>query len=194
VTAKAKPRKTAGTGTPRPWPQVARESLRPARRAMQPGELDAILVSDEAGLCAMEGYLLSADRDRPVIALLQREEGGVILPGEAREIVGAGPRIYLIEHEALLGSQSLPGMLALPGGCCARIWQPGLSSSSSFADHPLVSAGSCELARSELARQFDLSRPIVRRRIKQLEETHEHNMKFLNDQLDQLTLMLSAPS
>jgi hypothetical protein len=119
----------------------------------------------------MEGYLLSRGRDHPAVALAPAVDRATptLAPDGVRAIVGAGPRLYVFAGEELLDLQCLPGELALAWGSSARIWQPGLSSESDPGDHPLVRPLGDESVMDVFAREFDLSRPRVRREIKRIE-------------------------
>jgi hypothetical protein len=156
-------------------------------------ELDPIVVLGEPALKSLEAYLLSSDREQPVVALTQslESEEPVLASGDVRAIVGGDVRIYYLPEEHLLQSlQSVLGRsLALPQGA-ARIWWPGLNTRSDPSDHPLV----LELdgqpqahTLAELARQFDLSRPRVRREIKLIEDTRrltEHELAQAREQVE----------
>ena len=78
-----------------------------------------------------------------------------------RAVVGAGPRIYYVTAENLLGrlQGSLGQRLALVAGG-VRVWWPGLECRCDPGGHPLVLALDGESRSemlSEFARQFDLS-------------------------------------
>jgi hypothetical protein len=134
-----------------------------------------IVVSSEPRVRDMAAYLLSDERHQPVVALAQSTEAPMLAHELVRAVVGSGPRIYLVEHEFLLGRlmDVLGYELALPPGA-ARIWWPGLAPGSDPREHPLVLYLEGEPDSSmheEFARQFDLSRPLVRREIKLIEDT-----------------------
>jgi hypothetical protein len=159
----------------------AREGVGPASA----GELDLIVVRDGQGLRSMQAYLLSGEREQPVVALsrsLETDEP-VLSPGDVRTLVGAGPRIYYIPGECLLAclQEALGRALALPAGA-VRVWWPGLCAGSDPGEHPLVLELDGEPQQQmlgELAREFDLSRPAVRREIKLIEATRrlaEHEL------------------
>ncbi|HTD09540.1 MAG TPA: hypothetical protein VK680_11670 [Solirubrobacteraceae bacterium] len=122
----------------------------------------------------MASYLLSGDRDQPAIALTSGSTGQLVLaPGKVREIVGGG-RIYLVRGEDLL--LHLEGLLgpnlALPTGA-ARIWWPELTLDDDPLEHPAVLQLEDEPEAdtfTEFARCFELSRPVVRREITQIED------------------------
>jgi len=124
----------------------------------------------------MGADLRSNDRAQPVIGLTRLAEINepVLPPRRVRAIVGAGPRIYYVPGEYL--RRRLQGMLgkrfALPPGG-ARVWWPSLSTCSDPAGHPFVLALDSESQAdmlAEFARQFDLSRPLVRREIEVIED------------------------
>jgi hypothetical protein len=140
-------------------------------------ELDAIVVRDQPGVRSMQAHLLSDEREHPVVALTRSLDTGepVLAPGDVRSLVGAGPRIYYIPAEQLLDrlEQGLGRALALPAGA-VRVWWPGLSAGSDPGEHPLVLELDGEpesVLLAELAREFELSRPLVRREIKLIEQT-----------------------
>jgi hypothetical protein len=153
-------------------------------------DADPILVASKPALRSMQAYLLSGEREQPVVALTWSVETDepVLAPEEVRVIVGPGPRIYLIQQEYLLRRlQGLLGPLALSRGS-ARVWWPGLSVSSDAGEHPLVLELDGEPHRrllGEFAREFDLSRPLVRREIKLIEATRrlaEHELAQAGEQ------------
>jgi hypothetical protein len=140
-------------------------------------DVDPVVVASKPALRSMQAYLLSCDRQQPAIALTRSVDSDepVLAPEQVRAIVGPGPRIYYVSAEYLL--RRLQGMLgrklALPAGG-ARIWWPDLSTRSDPSEHPFVLALAGEPQSSmlvEFARQFDLSRPLVRREIKLIEDT-----------------------
>jgi hypothetical protein len=152
--------------------------------AVSAADGDPIVVDGKPGLRSMQAHLLSGEREQPVIALTWSvdAEEPVLAPEDVRAIVGPGPRIYLIQAEYLLRRlQGALGPLALPRGS-ARVWWPGISVGSDPGEHPLVLALDGEPQASmcvELARQFDLSRPHVRREIELIEDTRrlaEHQL------------------
>jgi hypothetical protein len=160
---------------------------------MSDGELDPIVVRDKSALSSIEAYLLSSDREQPVVALTQslESEEPVLAAIDVRVIVGPDPQIYSVPEEQLL--QDLQGVLgrslALPRGS-ARVWWPGLTSRSDPSDHPLVLELDGEPdghMLAELARQFDLSRPRVRREIKLIDDTRrlaEHQLAQALEQVE----------
>jgi|HubBroStandDraft_2_1064218.scaffolds.fasta_scaffold22319_1 hypothetical protein len=138
--------------------------------------LDPVVIASEQDLRSMGAYLLSGDRDQPVIALTWSAGTGqlVLTPGEIRTVVGSSVRIYIVTGKDSL--HRLEGVLgrklALPAGA-ARIWWPGLTVHSDPAEHPLVLQLEDERAAdmlTEFARRFELSRPLVRREIKLIED------------------------
>lgn len=147
-----------------------------------------VIIESETNLRCMERYLLSGEREQAVVALAP-----VVTPAmrrltttEARAAVGVGPRLYLLAEERLLDLQQLPDALALAWGSCARIWQPGLSSESDPDDHPLVRPLEGENPQEVLARQFDLSRPFVRKEIKHIEGIRAYYEEQLDNAITQL--------
>jgi hypothetical protein len=97
----------------------------------------------------------------------------VLAPEKVRAIVGAA-RIYLVTGtDVLLHLEGLLGTsLALPVGA-ARVWWPGLTLDSDPLEHPAVLQLEDEPEAdllAELARCFELSRPVVRREIKLIED------------------------
>ena len=154
-----------------------------------------MVVEDETELSNLQACVLYPDRTQPVvaIALCEDETDDVALwHEEMRPIVGEHTQVYFIAAH-LLGSlrEGLGRKLALLEGS-ARIWWPGLSARSDPGDHPLVLALEGE-GRSdvlaEFARQFDLSRPHVRRELKLIEDARalaEHRLAEIVEQ-DQRT-------
>jgi hypothetical protein len=133
------------------------------------------MVSDDEDLQAMGSYLCSGDRDEPVVALTSGSTGQLVLaPDKVRTIVG-GARIYLVTAKhMLLHLEGLLGPnLALPAGA-ARIWWPELTFDSDPLEHPAVlrleDESEAEML-TEFARCFELTRPVVRRAIKLIENT-----------------------
>jgi hypothetical protein len=138
------------------------------------GDLGVFEVGTKHELRSLLGYILG-ERSQPVIALALMEgaEMTVLPPRGVRAIVGPDPRIYVIRRDALLGqlAKALGRGLAVTVGA-ARIWWPGVTRTSDPFDHPLVVQVESEHAGSlleEFARQFDLSRPLVREEIKRLD-------------------------
>jgi hypothetical protein len=149
------------------------------------------LVADEQELLDLQAHLLHANRTQAVVALALDEETEDIALWyqELRPIVGAVAQIYFILEESLLGRlrEGLGHRLALSPGS-ARIWWPELSTRSDPGDHPLVLALEGESRTevlAELARQFDLSRPHVRRELKLIEDARalaEHRLAETSEQ------------
>jgi hypothetical protein len=146
-------------------------------RSVNGEDVEAIVVGEEPGLRSMQAYLLAGDRQQPVVALTRSLDTGepVLAPGDVRALVGAGPRIYYVPEEDLLDrlQERLGRALALPAGA-VRVWWPGLSTGSDPGEHPLVLELDGEPESSllaELARELELSRPLVRREIKLIEQT-----------------------
>jgi hypothetical protein len=140
------------------------------------GKTDPVVVAGEADVRGMISHLLSADRSWPVVGLASAAdgEGLVVEPAGVRLRLGRVPRIYVVAGRRELGvlRELLGGRLFLPAGA-ARVWWPGLSLHSDPRDHPLVLRVDDEEdpdILAELARWFDLSRPVVRREIKEIEE------------------------
>ncbi len=181
-------------------PGLAPRTQAPAGELVAPAsceELDAIVVRDQPGVRGMQAHLLSGEREHPAVALTRSLETGepVLAPGDVRSLVGAGPRIYYIPAEQLLDrlEQVLGRALALPPGA-VRVWWPGLGAGSDPCEHPLLLELDGEpepVLLAELAREFELSRPLVRREIKLIEQTrrlaedelakareHNRNMKI----------------
>ncbi|HEV3048095.1 MAG TPA: hypothetical protein VGY13_12135 [Solirubrobacteraceae bacterium] len=150
----------------------------------------AILVEDELRVQALLEDLLDPRRVGVVIGLapsFDDEDEPVIPVREVRPIAGPHARIYRVLGEFPLQrlDEELGGRLTLCADA-ARIWWPGLTRSSDPGDHPLVMALDGESATAtlgEFARQFDLSRPHVRREIRVLEDLlalAEHNLALAN--------------
>jgi hypothetical protein len=134
----------------------------------------------------MAAWLLSQWREQPAIGLASggdRDELDLSL-ADVRAVVGPRPRIYLLTDECLLAV--LAGLVgrsfALLAGT-TRIWWPGLARASDPEAHPLVIALVDECGhgiRGEFARAFDLSRPVVRREIAEIEAARrraEHELR-----------------
>jgi DNA-binding transcriptional ArsR family regulator len=155
-----------------------------------------VILGSEPELLDLQEYLLFADRLHPVVAfaLCREENDDVALWHEqVRRIVGSDARIYFIFDEFLLAClrDGLGRRLALTPGS-ARVWWPELSKRSDPGDHPLVlqlDGESPAETLAELARQFDLSRPHVRRELKLIEDARalaEHRLSEIVEQ-DQKT-------
>jgi hypothetical protein len=122
----------------------------------------------------MGSHLLSGDRDQAAIALTSVGTGPLVLaPDKVRAIVG-NARIYLVSAaDVLLDLEGILGPnLALPAGA-ARIWWPELTVASNPLEHPVVLQLEDEPEADmlvEFARCFELTRPVVRREIKLIED------------------------
>jgi hypothetical protein len=148
-------------------------------------------VRDDRDLRRMATYLLSGERREPAVALTQSlsMDAPVLAYVHVRGIVGAGPRIYLIQRDHLLRplQRMLGRRLALAAGD-ARIWWPGLAVDSDPDAHPLVLYLAGEPERDmldEFTRQFHLSHPVVRRELKLLDELRalaEHELAQAREQ------------
>jgi hypothetical protein len=150
-----------------------------------------MIVEDEQELSSLQQCLLYPDRTQPVVALALCEEEAddiALWHEELRPIVGEHTQVYFIAPH-LLGSlrKGLGRKLGLLEGS-ARIWWPGLSTRSDPGDHPLVLALEGESrvdVLAEFARQFDLSRPHVRRELKLIEDARalaEHRLAEIVEQ------------
>lgn len=136
------------------------------------GDLVADLRSPDR-VCAVVGVAWSLDGDGPVLAA-----------SRIRTIVDAGTRVYVIPNDALLRAlrREIGPKLALAPGA-VRVWWPGVGRRSDPGDHPLVlplEGQAPEYMLAEFAREFHLSRPDVRREIKQIEDTRalaEHRLQ-----------------
>jgi riboflavin biosynthesis pyrimidine reductase len=147
-----------------------------------------LVVDDHTQLDRLSAHLLSADRAHPVIALARCEDSDepVLWHDQVRAVVGAGVAVYFIPDELLLDrlKDALTRKLGLMPGA-ARIWWPELSQRSDPHDHPLVLSLEGERRSellAELARQFDLSRPHIRRELKLSEDARA----FAEHQLSQV--------
>lgn len=116
------------------------------------------------------------ERERPIVGLALDADGlrPVLAPSDVRALVGPAVRIYLICGDDLLAelAQAIGPRLALEPAA-ARIWWPGARVRCDPAAHPLVMALEDERPRDtleELTRQFELSRPLVRRQITLVED------------------------
>jgi hypothetical protein len=146
---------------------------------------DLIVVDSDIELQRLSTHLLSAERTRAVVALTRYEDSDepLLSHDQVRSVVGERIAVYFIRDEQLLpGLQAaLTRKLALMPGA-ARIWWPELSQRSDPYDHPLVLSLEGEPRGellAELARQFDLSRPHVRRELKLSEDARalaEHQL------------------
>ena len=167
------PRTPARHGNTSPRPASPGPGGKASSRAEIGREEPAPIIVDSASeLQDIERYILSPSRDQAVVALAA-DAASPIQPNHTRAILGPGPRIYVITQETLLDMQSLSGLLAPQCGSSARIWQPGLSTDSDLEDHPLVRPLEGEDPVEVLAREFELSRPRVRREIRRLQAANE---------------------
>ncbi len=150
-----------------------------------------VVVCDEPGLGVLLADLLDRERAHAVVGIAPcgEQEGPVLAAGEVRAVVGERTHVYVLEGEFVLGrlEEELGSRLALPFDA-VRVWWPDLSLRSDPGDHPLAVAldGEAEAdTLAELARQFDLSRPHVRREIALLEDClalAEHNLQLVTAQ------------
>jgi hypothetical protein len=123
-------------------------------------------------------------RAQPVVGLTLDDDGAPVLAcADVRAALGAGPRIYLLCGDELLGGlrERLGPRLALDRGT-VRVWWPGACVHSDPTDHPAVIALEDEPGAAtleELALQFDLTRPRVRAHIRLIEDARafvEHEL------------------
>lgn len=167
----------------RGWRQPSRRRARSPRRWATPGGVrparvvgrGSVLVATERQVWSIAACLLSQQREQPVLGLAVG--GGVdqlgLSPVDVRAVVGPLPRIYVLNEERLLAV--LAGLVGRPFALLAgtaRIWWPGLALANDPAAHPLVIPlvdESGQGVRAEFARVFDLSRPVVRREIAEIE-------------------------
>ncbi|HEX5852371.1 MAG TPA: hypothetical protein VFY36_04705 [Solirubrobacteraceae bacterium] len=153
-----------------------------------------VIISEELELLAMQAHLLYTERNQPVvaIALYEETEETALWHAELRPILGPETQIRFVAED-LIGQlrEGLGRKLALSPES-ARIWWPGLSSRSDPSDHPLVLTLDGERRTdviAEIARQFDLSRPHVRRELRLIEDARalaEHRLAEIVEQ-DQRT-------
>jgi hypothetical protein len=144
-------------------------------------------VTSQRQVWSMAACLLSRQREQPAIGLASG--GGAdalaLSVGDVRAVVGPLPRIYLLSDERLLAV--LAGLVgrsfALLAGT-ARVWWPELALADDPEAHPLFIPLIDEGARSvrEFARVFDLSRPVVRDEIADIEAAR----RLAEDQLRQV--------
>jgi hypothetical protein len=156
---------------------------------------EPVVICSEPELLHLQADLLFADRIHPIVALALDDDAEdlTLWHEEVRRIVGTAVPIYFIPGEPLLSRlrEGLSRRLALAPGS-ARVWWPGLSTRSDPGDHPLVLRLDGESRIDtlvELARQFDLSRPHVRRELKLIEDARalaEHRLALAVEQ-DQRT-------
>ncbi len=156
-----------------------RSQSRPATLRERP-----VIVGEERELLDLQAHLLHPDRAQPVvgIALYEESEETALWLQELRPILGPATQIRFVAEELLESlREGLARKLALSPES-TRIWWPGLSPRSDPGDHPLVLALDGERRAdviSEIARQFDLSRPHVRRELRLIEDARalaEHRL------------------
>ncbi len=133
------------------------------------------VVRDKTSVKDLESLLLSSERLTPIIGLSRSRETDepVLAYTDVLAIVGPRVPVYLVlgmqQHTSL--QRTLTRKLALASGA-ARIWWPGLSRRSDSRDHPMILSLGGEDEDGmilEFARQWDLSRPHVRREMKLLD-------------------------
>lgn len=142
---------------------------------MSLSEAGLLVVRSQPEVRSLEEVLLG-DRDVPVVVLTQSTETlePVLPPKKVRAIVGDEAGILYVPGDYLLRRlrATLGHALAVSRGA-ARIFWPELAVESDGSDHPLIpvlEGESEEDALAEFARQFDLSRPKVRREIRLIED------------------------
>ncbi len=152
---------------------------------------DLGVVRSEAEIEQLEELLYGA-RNTPVVVLTQSEETlqPVLPPQEVRAIVGPGAALFYVPGERLLRrlAEVLGRPLAVYRGA-ARVFWPELSSDSDPGDHPLIMIIDGELEREalrEFARQFDLSRPNVRREVRMIEDARSFLQEVVDVASDEL--------
>jgi transcriptional regulator with XRE-family HTH domain len=145
-----------------------------------------IVVSGEDELLKMVADLRSPNRMHPVVGLSSSpiESEPALVASEVREIVGPFARIYLLPNEdQRLGLKAKLGRKLALFPDTVRVWWPGLTRRSDPGDHPLVAVLEGESGPdllAEFGREFELSRPHIRREIKQIEDARalaEHRCK-----------------
>jgi len=136
---------------------------------------ELLVVRDKSGVKDLESRLLSPERASPIIGLSRSRDTDepTLAYEDVLAIVGPRVPVYLIlgtqQHTSL--QRTLTRKLALSSGA-SRIWWPGLSRRSDSRDHPAILhlGGEDEDGMIlEFARQWDLSRPHVRREMKLLD-------------------------
>jgi hypothetical protein len=134
----------------------------------------------------LSSLLRSRERVEPVVGLtsLAGQTEPSVSPVLVREIVGSEALVYFIPTGYLTFKlqEMLPDGLHVFDGAI-RIWWPGLTDRSSPLDHPLVFAG--DDALGELARQFEETRPLSKRRERVLERQRSQ-AEERNRQLERL--------
>jgi hypothetical protein len=154
---------------------------------------DPVVVRSEAEIEQLEELLFGA-RSMPAVVLTQSQETlqPVLPPQEVRAIVGPAAAIFYIPGERLLRrlAEALGRPLAVYRGA-ARVFWPELSSDSDPGDHPLIMILDGELEREalqEFARQFDLSRPNVRREVRMIEDARSFLQEVVDVASDELRM------
>lgn len=161
--------------------------LPPGFDALDP---DCIVVETAQSLWRLSADILG-ERSRPIVGLAPDSDGDRSSLGaaEVREVVGRGVRIYLVSGDELLDElrEMIGPRMALDRGA-VRIWWPGATRHSRPAEHPSVAPLAGERdgdTLEELARQFDLSRPRVRRHVALIDDARalvEHDLARLQDE------------
>lgn len=158
------------------YPISAHGRRRPDGRSAEnaPVAREMIVVRSTRQLQRLEAELVGA-RGYPVVllALAVDADEPAFPPAQLRRAAGLRVRIYLLlgQHPFQRPAVVATKHLAVPRGS-ARICWPQFSAGSDPDDHPLVhrlEGKSDRDALKEFARQFDLSRPCVRREIKLIE-------------------------
>jgi hypothetical protein len=154
-------------------------------QGMAPSDPDYLIVQSRRDLERLCREIFG-DRDTAVVGvtLRVRSREPVLRAADIRELVGVGVRIFLIPDEDLVFElgEMLGPRLRLGQGA-VRIWWPGASALSDARDHPVVVAldgEEYEGTLEELAREFDLSRPGVRERVRLIEDARamlEHEVE-----------------
>lgn len=152
---------------------LACDSLAPAGHASDPDYVVARTIEDVERLCDE----ISDERDYPIVGLTLRRDSHepVLRASDIRGVVGPGVRIYLLSSETLLSSlqEMLGSRLRLLAGA-VRVWWPDAAGRCDPGDNPSVIGLDDEdylVTLEEFAREFDLSRPRVRERVRLIEDT-----------------------
>jgi hypothetical protein len=127
-------------------------------------------VKGEAEVLMLLDHLLDPERSEAAIGIAQPADA-LSMRG-LRSVIGAGPRIFHVHNRWLEVLARALGRHALPVEMI-KIWWPGLTPASEPGDHPwfvAVADENPECLLEEFARIFYLSRPVVRREVRQLEE------------------------
>jgi hypothetical protein len=132
------------------------------------------LVASKPAVLDLAATLLQ-ERHVPCVVLTELASRRMpVLPlKEVRRIVGADARVYLVTDHCLRGLRTALGSRLAVGRGTARIYWPGFSMASDEFDHPPVAVledEPVERSLAEFARQFDFSRPHIRREIKRIDE------------------------